>query len=73
MPTLQQSTIYPVKGQATQTGAFGANGKAPQTAATVNAAASNAAGNPPTQTEFNALVALVNQLRAALVANGICQ
>jgi len=41
---------------------FGCNGKTPQTAVTVNAAC----------TDLATAVALVNQLRAALIANGIC-
>jgi hypothetical protein len=42
---------------------FGANGATPQAKATVNAAAVDPATT----------MALVNQLRAALIANGICQ
>ena len=41
---------------------FGCNGTIPQTAVAVNAAATDAAET----------MALVNQLRAALIANGIC-
>lgn len=56
-----------VQGSITTTGmritaGFGCNGKAPQASVIVNAAATDAA---TTQ-------ALVNQLRAALIANGIC-
>jgi hypothetical protein len=43
-------------------GAFGSNGKTPQTSASVNAAC----------TDLNTAIALVNQLRSALIANGIC-
>jgi hypothetical protein len=43
-------------------GALGTNGKTPQTSASVNAAC----------TDLATAIALVNQLRAALVANGIC-
>jgi len=43
-------------------GGFGCNGQAPQTEYTVNAAA----------TDLDTVVALCNQLRAALIANGIC-
>jgi hypothetical protein len=49
-------------GALTVTKGFGANGNAPQTKATVNAAAVDPATT----------MALVNQLRAALIANGIC-
>ena len=45
-----------------QTG-FGCNTKLPQTAVTVNAAS----------TDLPSVIALCNQLRAALIANGICQ
>lgn len=41
---------------------FGCNGKNAQTEATVNAAC----------TDLSTAVALINQLRAALIANGIC-
>lgn len=41
---------------------FGCNGSTPQTAVTVNAAA----------TDLATAIALVNQLRAALIANGVC-
>lgn len=53
---------------------FGCNGAAAQTAYTVNAAPSATAGAAYTATEqglINDLKALVNQLRAALVANGV--
>lgn len=55
-------------------GAFGANGATPQAAAVVNGAIAGTAGGVYTATEqglINSLLALVNQLRAALVANGI--
>ena len=55
-------------------GAFGCNGATPQTSATVNSAISGTAGAAYTATEqtmLNDLKALVNQLRAALVANGV--
>lgn len=61
-------------GSVTSTGAFGCNGATAQAAATVNAAISATAGLVYTATEqtlINDLKALVNQLRAALVANGI--
>lgn len=60
--------------QLTLTAGFGCNGASPQTAATVNAAVAGTAGAAYTATEqtiINDLVALVNQLRAALVANGV--
>jgi hypothetical protein len=43
-------------------GALGTNGKTPQTSASVNAAC----------TDLATAIALINQLRAALIANGIC-
>lgn len=55
-------------------GGFGCNGKTAQTAYTVNAAISATAGATYTATEqgmLNDLKALVNQLRSALIANGI--
>jgi hypothetical protein len=59
----------------TATGAFGCNGKTAQSAAAVAAAVSGTAGGSYTGTEqtlINDLKTLTNQLRAALVANGIC-
>jgi hypothetical protein len=53
---------------------FGCNGKTAQTEAVVNAAVAGAADGTYSaneQTMLNDLQALVNQLRAALVANGI--
>jgi len=53
---------------------FGCNGKTPQTSASVNAAIAATAGVLYTATEqgmINDLKALCNQLRAALVANGV--
>lgn len=53
---------------------FGCNGKSAQTEVTVNSAVSGTAGaayGATEQTLINDLVALTNQLRAALVANGI--
>lgn len=61
-------------GTVTSTGAFGCNGKTAQTAATVNAAVGGAAGVAYTATEqtmINDLKALANQLRTALVNDGI--
>jgi hypothetical protein len=61
-------------GSVTSTGAFGCNGQAAQAAASVNAAVSGTAGAAYTSTEqdmINDLKALVNQLRTALVNNGI--
>lgn len=60
--------------QVTVTAGFGCNGQAAQTAASVNAAIAGTAGATYTATEqglINSLLALTNQLRAALVANGI--
>ncbi len=58
----------------TVVGGFGCNGKAAQTAATLNAAISATAGAAYTATEqtmLNDIKALLNQIRAALVADGI--
>jgi len=58
----------------TVTGVFGCNGKTGQAASTVNAAIAGTAGATYTATEqglINSLLALVNQLRTALVNNGI--
>lgn len=58
----------------TATGAFGCNGKTAQTSATVNGAIGGTAGATYTATEqtmLNDLKALVNQLRTALINNGI--
>lgn len=55
--------------------AFGCNGATAQTEAAVSAAVAGTAGVTYTATEqgiINNLVTLVNQLRAALVANGVC-
>lgn len=68
------SNITGAPGAFTVVGAFGTNGKTAQTSAVVNAAIAGAAGGAYTATEqglINSLLALVNQLRAALVANGI--
>lgn len=59
---------------AVTTGTFGCNGQTAQAAASVNAAVAGTAGAAYTATEqgiINDTAALVNQLRAALVANGI--
>lgn len=58
----------------TVTGAFACNGATAQTSAAVSAAISGTAGAAYTAAEqglINNTVTLVNQLRAALVANGI--
>jgi hypothetical protein len=55
-------------------GGFGCNGKTAQTAATVNAAVAGTAGAAYTATEqgmLNDMKALVNQIRTALVNNGV--
>lgn len=60
--------------QLTVTTSFGCNGKSPQVSAAVNAAITATAGVVYTaaeQTMLNDLKALTNQLRAALIANGI--
>lgn len=51
-----------INGTLASTGAFGANGATPQTKATVNAAC----------TDLATAVALLNQIRTALINNGIC-
>lgn len=56
------STGLAVTGSITASTGFGCNSKTAQTAVTVNAAS----------TDLATVVALCNQLRAALVANGIC-
>lgn len=61
-------------GAFTAVGAFGCNGKAAQTSATVNAAIGGVAGAAYTaveQTMLNDLRALVNQIRTALINDGI--
>jgi hypothetical protein len=58
----------------TVTGGFGCNGTAAQTEVTVNSAVAGTAGAAYTATEqgiINASSALLNQIRAALIANGI--
>jgi len=68
------TTSTPTFDALTLTNGFGCNGKTPQTEVTVNGAVAGTAGVVYTVTEqtiINDLVALVNQLRAALVANGI--
>jgi hypothetical protein len=60
--------------QLTVTASFGCNGASPQASAAVNAAISATAGATYTAVEqgmLNDLKALVNQLRGALIANGI--
>jgi hypothetical protein len=56
------SGVAEVTGTFKATGAFGCNTKTPQTAVAVNAAC----------TDLATCIALTNQLRAALIANGIC-
>lgn len=65
-----QSTLYAQRGRNARVGAFGANGKQPQTAVTVNAALGSS-GASYTQAADQAIRDLVNQIRAALVANGL--
>jgi hypothetical protein len=58
----------------TVTGGFGCNGKSAQTSATANAGISATAGAAYTATEqtmLNDLKALTNQIRSALIADGI--
>lgn len=73
--TLAATTTIVAGTTLTAVGAFGCNTKAAQPAAAVNAAVAGTAGAAYTATEQTMLVdlkALVNQLRAALVANGVC-
>ena len=68
------TTSGPTFDNLTLANGFGCNGKTPQTEYTVSAAVAGTAGLVYTATEqgiINSLVTLVNQLRAALVANGI--
>ena len=68
------SGITGAPGAFTAVGAFGCNAKAAQTSATANAAIASTAGAIYTGTEqtmLNDIKALVNQIRAALVADGI--
>lgn len=65
---------FAVVGDLTSDGGFGCNGSAAQSSATLNAAISATAGAAYTAAEqgmLNDLKAIVNQMRAALVANGI--
>lgn len=74
LPQALNTTADPTFNSLTATNGFGCNGKTPQTEVTVNAAVAGTAGVVYTATEqgmINDLKALVNQLRAALVANGI--
>jgi len=50
------------RGKPAQVDAFGCNGKAPQTAVTL----------PANATDLTTAEALVNAIKAALIANGIC-
>lgn len=68
---MAQETVEVQKGGECEVGKFGANGTAPQGKVTV-AAAAGAPGAAYVQAEAEAVRALVNQLRAALIANGIC-
>ena len=77
MATKKQATLQVLKGKPAQVDAFGANGKAPQTAYTVSAAApaggtGATAGAYDTAAHRDALIQLVNDMRAALIACGIC-
>lgn len=57
-----QDTVQVLKDHPAQVGAFGANGKSPQTAVTL----------PANATDLTTAEALVNAIKAALIANGIC-
>lgn len=74
LPQALATSSSPTFNQLTITTGFGCNGKSPQTAASVNAAIGGTAGALYTGTEqglINSLLAQVNLLRSALVANGI--
>jgi hypothetical protein len=57
-----QVTVEVLKDHPAQVGNFGCNGKAPQTAVTL----------PANATDLASAEALVNAIKAALIANGIC-
>lgn len=71
----EQKTFYASKDQALQCAEFGANGKAPQSAVVANATVAGgvgtAAGGFDTAVNRDAFIALVNQIRSTLIANGI--
>jgi hypothetical protein len=70
---LQTTTVNSSSSATIGTG-FGCNGKSAQTSVTVNAAVAGTAGALYTATEqgiLNNATALLNQIRAALIANGI--
>ena len=74
LPQALATTSGPTFDSLTITNGFGCNGKTPQTEYAVNAAIAATAGAAYTATEqgmINDLKALVNQLRAALIANGV--
>lgn len=71
MASLEQTILNVQKGGTCQVGQFGCNGKQAQSAVTVNAATSPSAA-APTKAEYDTVVALLNQLRAALIAAGVC-
>lgn len=74
LPQALATTSNVTFGSVTSTGAFGCNGQTAQAAAAVNAAVAGTAGALYTATEQTMLAdlkALVNQLRTALVNNGI--
>ena len=60
--TFTQAMVLDAAGNLAIVNGFGCNGATPQTEASVNAAS----------TDLASVIALCNQLRAALVANGIC-
>lgn len=74
LPQALGTTAGPTFDNLTLTNGFGCNGKTPQTEYAVSAAISATAGAAYTATEqgmINDLKALVNQLRSALIANGV--
>jgi len=62
MATKPQVTLQVLKGKPAQVDAFGCNGKTPQTAVTL----------PANATDLATSEALVNAIKAALIACGIC-
>lgn len=73
---MAQTTVHVHKGKDAQVAKFGANGKAPQAAFSVGAAASaggtgTAAGGYDTAAHRDALITLVNNMRTALINAGI--
>jgi len=58
----EQTTVECMKDQAVKVKEFGCNGKAPQAAVAAS----------PNATDLATAITLVNNLKATLIANGIC-